>query len=235
MSFKTVFITGANRGIGLAFVHQLLARGDRVFAACRRPDAAHDLQRLADNHTRKLDILQLDVTDETSIAAAAKQVATGTTRLDWLINNAGYFDRGERWRKLSLAGMTRHLQVNTVGPALVTQALVDLLAAGREPLVVNLSSQLGSIGNRRGTGGGYGYNSSKAALTLLTRMLSFELATRGIRTLAIHPGWVRTDMGGSAAAVTPSDSVAGMLEVIGNLGRQDNGRFLTWQGEALPW
>ncbi len=226
-----LFLTGANRGIGLALVREALARGYRVFAGARHPDRARELQALAQTHPQHLDLIAIDVTDNASIAAAAQAVAAQTPRLDILINNAGVFPRGERLTTLDAQTMLHTFHVNSVGPMMVIQHFRPLLHHGAK--ILNISSQLGSLTRAGGTS--YSYNSSKAALNMLTRILAQELRSVRIIAVAVHPGWVRTDMGGPAAPLAPATSARGILDLAQRLRLRDSGEFFTWEGKKHPW
>lgn len=231
-------VTGANRGIGLAFVRQLLARGDRVVATCRHPGKATALNTLTGEYPGRLHVLPLDVADARSRAELVRELPlvygddVEKPVIDLLINNAGVLHSGERFGTLSAAHLEDSFRTNAAGPLLLTEALAPMLADGG--IVANLSSQLGSITNttRFGTPS---YNISKAAQNMATVLLAHALRDRGIRVVALHPGWVQTDMGGDGAQITVDASVTGLLRVIGNLSAADSGRFLDWRGEALPW
>ena len=235
---KHCLVTGANRGIGLAFVHKLLARGDRVIAACRHPGKATALNTLTGEYPGRLHVLPLDVADAKAREELVRELPLVCEHIDLLLNNAGVLHSGERFGSLSDAHLDDSFRTNVVGPLLLTQALAPLLAdaaADRQGArVVNISSQLGSIA-RTTRFGTPSYNISKAALNMATVLLSQALAERGIVVVAMHPGWVRTDMGGKDAHLEPAASVAGILEVAGKLDTTDSGRFLDWQGEPLPW
>jgi len=189
---------------------------------------------MADEHPDRLSILPLDVMDEASIASAKEMVRTQTDHLDLLINNAGVNPRGERLGDLEAETLLHTFHVNAVGPMMVTQQFLDLLRAGERSKIVNISSQMGSLIQKK-SGGSYSYCTSKAALNMLTRALAFDLRSEGIIVVAMHPGWVRTDMGGSHAPLSPAKSVSGMLRVIDRLRPADTGRFLTWRGRKHPW
>ena len=157
------------------------------------------------------------------------------------MNNAGINSRSVprdqanvRFGSLEPSGVLRMVEVNALGPVLVTQALVDLLQAGTRPRVASTSSWLGSIG-RKSSGGNYGYCASKATLNMLARAMAFDLAPLGITSVVFNPGWVATDMGGPRASLTPEQSVGGMLAVIDGLTPEDAGRFLQWDGTEHPW
>ncbi|WP_242108628.1 SDR family oxidoreductase [Luteimonas aquatica] len=233
-------VTGANRGLGLEFVRQLLARGDHVIAACRKPGKATALNKLAGDHPGRLHVLPLDVADPKSHVELARELPLvlgegedgAPARLGLLINNAGVLHSGERFGRLSASIVEDSFRTNAMGPLLLTQALADALADGAK--VANLSSQLGSIAgvSRFGTPS---YNISKAAQNMATALLAQALAPRGICVLALHPGWAQTDMGGSEATVPAAEAVAGLLRAIEAATPESSGRFLDWQGRALPW
>ncbi len=229
-----ILITGANRGIGLEFTRQYLARGERLFATCRNPQDATDLLVLSEQQPDRLTVLPLDVTDQPSIDLAHRQVQRQTDGLDVLINNAGIYVEGERPGRIDREAFRLTLEVNTIGPLMVTQAFLDLLEAGHQPRVVHLSSRMGSIGKKKG-GGDYSYSASKAALNMLARLLALDLRSKGIIVVALHPGWVKTDMGGPGATLDVSEAVQSMIDVIDGLTAADSGRFLQWDGGELPW
>ena len=230
-----VLVTGGNRGIGLAFVRQLLARGDRVVATCRQPGKATALNALAGEHPGRLRVLPLDVAEAKSRAELLRElplVLGDDGRLDLLVNNAGVLHSGERFGHVEQPVLEDSLRTNAVGPFLLAQALAPLLADGAK--LANISSQLGSIANthRFGTPS---YDISKAAQNMASVLLARALAERGIVVLALHPGWVQTEMGGAGAQVAPVDAVAGLLRVIDAATPAQSGTFVDWRGDALPW
>ncbi|NJL98459.1 MAG: SDR family oxidoreductase [Synechococcaceae cyanobacterium SM2_3_2] len=230
---KTALVTGASRGLGLEYVRQLAAKGYRVFAASRQPVEA--LSTLALDHPDQVEWLQLDVNDAASIQAAVAVVAAKTPQLDLLINGAGLgewitFGSSEKESFMAV------LETNTVAPLMVTQAFYPLLKAAGSSIVANMSSLLGSIGHKAElVKGGYAYSASKAALNLLTRYMSIELAEDGIIFAALSPGWVKTDMGGPEAPLTPTESIAGLIAVMEKLTPAMTGRFWHYDGSELPW
>lgn len=236
MTVRRVMVTGGNRGMGLEFVRQCLVRGDRVFAGCRNPGNAVDLQALSVAHPGRLAILTLDVTDEATIDASVETVRSQVDGLDLLINNAGAYPRGETPTTLNATTMLQAFHLNSVAPMIVAQRCLDLLRAGNHPKIVNISSKMGSLWWKEREGGGdYSYCSSKAALNMLTRTLALDLRSEGIIVVALHPGWVQTDMGGNAADLTPAESVGGMLKVIERLTEADTSKFFTWEGREHHW
>lgn len=231
---KSVLLTGANRGIGLEFSRQFLQRGWRVLASCRHPENAAELQSLENTFPERLTIYPLDVCNETQIHTAVKQVHAQVGKLDLLVNNAGIYPGAERLGTLDAATMLDTLHTNAVGPAMLAQAFAGLLKKGSESKIINITSGMGSI-SRAGRGGHYSYRASKAALNMLTRLLAAQLLASGITAVALHPGWVRTDMGGRGASLSKEQSVRSMIEVIEGLSLADSGRFLQWDGVELPW
>lgn len=224
-------ITGANRGIGLELVRQLLARKERVTATARMPAQADALQQLKGDFGDALQILPLDVGDDASIAALGS--ALGTSPLDVLINNAGIGSRD------NLASFTRKqalevYETNAVAPMLVARALLPALRANKHAKVVNISSLMGSVADNS-SGGSVAYRMSKAALNMATKCLSIELASDGIVVAALHPGWVKTDMGGTNAPVEIPDSAKGILKVIDGLEAEAAGTLIDFTGKTLPF
>lgn len=222
----TFFITGANRGIGLEFAQRLTARGDRVLATARKPDEAEELKATG------AVIFPLDVADDASLAALPGLVKGEP--IDILINNAGVGTKFTSIEALDGAELDRVFRINSFGPMLVTKALLPNLRAGVRKSVVNITSQLGSIANNAG-GSSYEYRGSKAALNMLTVCLSNELKPQGFTCIAIHPGWVQTDMGGANATLTPEQSVTSLIKVIDALEPGMTGKYLNYDGTGLPW
>jgi NAD(P)-dependent dehydrogenase (short-subunit alcohol dehydrogenase family) len=225
-------VTGASRGLGLEMTRQLLVRGDRVAAACRHPGRALALTRLAGEHPGRLHVLPLDLTEPRSIAEVAREVGALDLDIDLLVNNAGVLIEGERFGAIESKSLRESFSVNAEGALLLTQALNAQLADGAK--VVNLSSTLGSIA-RTDSLYSPSYSISKAALNMATRLLSIALNERGIIVVALSPGWVQTDMGGAGATLKSDASIASMLRVIDHLKSSDSGRFLTQNGETIPW
>jgi len=230
----SALITGANRGLGLEFAQQLLARGARVIAACRQPGRALKLTELAAAHPGHLHVLPLDLARERSIAGLAHEAGMLTDRLDALINNAGVLVSGERYGELNAKAFAETFATNVIGPLLLTQALTSLLEHGDAARVVNLSSDLGSHADTLAFNTP-SYAISKAALNMVTRLTAAELGPRGITVISLNPGWVRTDMGGARAPLAANESVAAMLEVIDGLKPGDSGRFLDYSGAEVAW
>lgn len=229
---QNVFITGANRGLGLALAHQFVANGDHVYATARQPEQATDLQTLAGDN---LTVLQLDVGDEASIASCAKALKSHTDSLDVLINNAGINPRGvQTFADVDAQTMMDVFYINAVAPLMVVRGLVDFLKNGTNSRIVNVSSQMGSM-DWMTRGGAYAYSPSKAGLNMVTRSMATDLKAQGITTITLHPGWVQTDMGGPNASITPQESAEGIFKLTQRLTAEDNGNFFKWNGDPHPW
>jgi NAD(P)-dependent dehydrogenase (short-subunit alcohol dehydrogenase family) len=238
---KEILVTGGSRGIGLEFTRQYLRKGHRIFAASRNPEESGELQDLKAEFDGRLSIHQLDVSAEDSRNRLFRQLPEEAEKLDILINNAGIASGNEKRRylfgDLDQDDLCRCLLVNSVAPLMMTQRFFPLLERGTRPIVVNMSSNSGSIAQKRGGGDtGYGYSASKTALNMMTKMLSHELREHGIIVVSLHPGWVRTTMlYCENAPLAPPESIGGMIGVIESLEMEDSGKFLDWQGNEVPW
>ena len=231
---RNCLISGANRGIGLEFTRQLLAHGEHVIAACRHPGKATAHNALAGEHPGRLHVLPLDVADPKSRASLVHDLplVLGDDRLDLLVNNAGVLHSGERFGHVEAAILEDSFRTNAIGPFLLAQALAPLLNDGAR--IANLSSVMASIASR-GEFRSPSYCASKAAQNMLTVQLAQAVAARGIVVLALHPGWVQTEMGGEHATVPTADAVRGLLQVVDGATPAQSGSFLDWRGGALPW
>lgn len=221
-----VLVTGANRGLGLEFVEQLQKKGYEVIGTARSPEKATELKATGAR------VEQLDVADAGSVASLAERL--NGAPIDILINNAGMLNRADSTlNTLDFDMMERSFQVNSLGPLRVTQALLPNLKAGTGKTVVSITSRLGSI--ELSNGGLYSYRTSKTALNQINKIFSSELASEGFTCVVMHPGWVRTDMGGASATLSKAESISGMLGVIENLSTASNGKFYNYDGQELPW
>jgi NAD(P)-dependent dehydrogenase (short-subunit alcohol dehydrogenase family) len=223
---STVLITGAGRGLGLALAHTLTHRGDTVIGTLRNPREQDALKVLG------AEIETLDVADDASIAALGERLKGRA--IDVLVNNAGVSSDAKRLAELTGDELARVFRINAYAPLLITRALLPSLRAGKRKLVMNVTSQLGSIANNTG-GSSYPYRASKAALNQLTRSMAAELGKEGFTCFIVHPGWVKTDMGGPGAPLSPEESAAALAERIEKAGPAVNGRFLNYDGKELPW
>jgi NAD(P)-dependent dehydrogenase (short-subunit alcohol dehydrogenase family) len=224
-------ITGANRGIGFGLTQAFAKRGDDVFATARRPDDADELQALAKSHPNVV-IVQLDVASKSSGKVLAE--AVGDEPIDVVINNAGRFSHIGSVGSFKFNGFLNDFTVNTVGPMRVVDAVLPNLRAADLAVVCNITSNLGSL-EQNETGDFYAYRASKAALNMVTRSLAADLRDDGIIAFVLHPGWVKTDMGGANAEITRDESVSGILNVLDNIGPDDSGSYRAWNGDTLPW
>jgi NAD(P)-dependent dehydrogenase (short-subunit alcohol dehydrogenase family) len=209
----SILITGAGRGLGFALVQAALAAGFRVVAGERQRSPS--LDRLVSQHPEQLFRVALDVSSAESVRSASERVRAELRSLDVLVNNAailppavqGTLDTLDVERSLEV------LDVNALGPLRVTQAFLPLLERGAQKLVVNISSEAGSIGDCWRSDN-FPYCMSKAALNMQTALLANHLKPRGFRVFAVHPGWLRTDMGGSRADLHPNDAASALLSLI---------------------
>jgi NAD(P)-dependent dehydrogenase (short-subunit alcohol dehydrogenase family) len=229
----SALITGANRGLGLEFARQYLADGWQVYAACRNPASASELRRLAEHRDHKLRILAMDVADPASIHAAATEL--DGQAIDLLLNNAGIIGpRGQTIGNIDYEAWANVLDANTMGPMRVSEAFVDNVARSERKLIVTLTSGMGSLADNT-SGGSIAYRSSKAAVNMVMRSLAHDLAPLGITCVVVNPGWVRTDMGGPHATLTPTESVTMLRHLIETLGPARSGKFFNYDGREYPW
>ena len=229
----TALVTGANRGIGLAFCRSLTADGWRVHACCRSVEKAKSLKALQDEVGKhRLDRHRLDVTDGLQVASLARDLLEEP--IDLLLNNAGIMGPRSGFGETDYDDWLKVLKVNTLAPMRVSERFADLVAASERKVIALISSDLGSIA-RNESSGLYPYRSSKAALNMVGKGLSVDLRDRGITVVMFHPGWVQTDMGGEEAQVTPKKSVAGMRRVIDGLTLEQSGEFFSFEGDPIPW
>jgi NAD(P)-dependent dehydrogenase (short-subunit alcohol dehydrogenase family) len=222
----SIFITGANRGLGLEFARQYAADGWTVVATCRDPSNATELKAL------DVEIIGLDVGDFTAIAGLRERLAG--RHFDILLNNAGIYGDRLAFGELDAASWEQVLKINAIAPLKLAEALLPQLLAGQRKLMVFITSMMGSVAQNSG-GGSYAYRSSKSALNAAVKSLSIDLAPQGVAALLLHPGWVKTDMGGANAAVEIKDSIVGMRRVIAQTKPGESLKFLDYQGTALPW
>ena len=229
----SALITGANRGLGFEFARQYLTDGWQVYAACRNPNSASELRRLADASGHKLRILALDVSDPASVKAAAEELDGQT--IDLLLSNAGVGGaRGQTVGNIDYEAWAKVLDVNTMGPMRVSEAFVDHVAQSDRKLIVTLTSGMGSLADNT-SGGSIAYRSSKAAVNMVMRSLAIDLAPRGITCVVVNPGWVRTDLGGAQATLTPAESVRALRRLIETLGPAQSGKFFNYDGGQYAW
>ena len=223
----TVFITGANRGIGLALAQHFGNLGFEVIGTARNPDKAAELKASG------AQLVQLDVTDQASVDAMAKKLAGQP--IDILINNAGVKGKDSKdMASVDVDNIEWILNVNTLGPVRVMKALFPNVQSGQRKTIVNISSTMGSI-ERNTWGCCAGYRASKTALNSINKTFAVDLGEQGVTFVVMHPGYVQTDMNDGGGNITTDQSAAGLMDVIIGLDASDNGKFYDWQGKELPW
>lgn len=232
---RTVVITGAERGLGLCLVRAFLADGAVVVAGKRADD--RNLRALG-AQGGKLTIVQMDVSDPGSVRAAGDWVASRFGSVDLLVNNAAVFPALKgvplEARDLGDGQLERAMQVNAFGPLRVTQRFLPLLERGAGKTIVEVSSEAGSIA-AAWRSSEFEYCMSKAALNVQTRLLANALGPRGYRIVAVHPGWMRTDMGGAEADIAPEEAARGVFRIATDPGSARNGEFVDYRGERMEW
>ena len=230
---KTVLITGANRGIGLEHVKAFAARGVRVFATARVPGEAVELHALSSAHAGGVMVLPYDAADPD---APARLKATLTnTPIDILLANAGMMgDRQTSFGAVDVEEVLQLVRINALAPLKLVEALADNVAQSTRKLIAFQSSLMGSVGDN-GSGGYYAYRVSKGALNMVAKSVANDLRSHGVIAVALHPGWVKTRMGGASAPVTLAQSVAGQQRLFDQLLPSDSGQFFNYDGKQLPW
>lgn len=224
----TVLITGANRGIGLEMVRQYAEAGDDVIACVRDPETATALKEVAGSVT----VEQLDLGDFDSIDRLCERV--GDRPIDILINNAGGVGgKHQGVDDVDVEEWHRHLDINAIGPLFLARALKPNMAASGDGKLMNVSSQLAA--STWPMGGMIIYSTTKAALSKITQVLAIDWKDEPITVAVMHPGWVKTDMGGPNADITAEESAAGIRNVIAGMTKADSGKFYKWNGEIHPW
>eukprot|EP00117_Sycon_ciliatum_P023362 scpid67771/ scgid19883/ Uncharacterized oxidoreductase C663.09c len=260
---KSILITGANRGLGLEFVKQILQKSDgatkHIFAAHRSPlgsDGTQQIEQLSKEHSGRVHLVQIDVTDQDTIKKAAQFVETivGGDGLNVLVNNSGVASWQTSLDDVTFETLDHHLKANTIGPILVLKGFHALLKRAAEvnkdmllgwqraavlyTTTIMASLELADKGNfsvENPMVRFYSYRASKGALNVLGHSLTPELSEQGIASLLFHPGWVRTDMGGEQGDLSPEESIAGVLNVAQRLDKDTNGKCVSWEGEIIPW
>ncbi|RUS91687.1 hypothetical protein EGW08_000513 [Elysia chlorotica] len=253
LSVRSVLVTGASRGLGLEFIRQLVAlpsAPELVIAACRDPASAANLQDIAKSHS-SVKVIKLDVEKDEDIESAFKetQAFVGEKGLNLLINNAGLNEKadGGGIYKAAREVIQRHFDVNVTGPIMISQKflpLIEMAASQKnskelnsQAAIIMISSAMGSQGItfKEGRGISLHYKCSKSAVNMGMILMSRELQDAGIFVNSLHPGWVRTDMGGPNADLTLEESVVGCLKEISSAREETNGKLVSWKGEILPY
>ncbi len=229
-----ILITGANRGLGLALTEKLLSEGHQIHAINRRE--SNDLLQLREKYPASLWLYRGDVRDESSIRQALETIAGQVGALDIVLNNAAVnMERsGPQLEQVDFSIYLSTYQVNSIGPLMVVKYALPLLRKGNKKLIVNFSSDAGSIG-ACGRTREYSYCMSKAALNMASRILQNALKEEGIKVLALHPGWFSSDMGGAEAPITPSEAADQIVKLVLNQPDLDGPIYVTAKGETLEW
>ena len=227
-----ILIIGANRGLGLEFVERYLESGDDVIATYRNEESSFDLIKMS-NERSNLKLLELDVSSNRSLNRFAENI--GDSPIDNFINNAGvYGPRNSSFGNVDEENWIPAIKINAIAPVLLTQLIIKNIRAGTDKKLSYITSKMGSIDDNKG-GGAYVYRSSKTALNAVVKSLSVDLENEDIVVALIHPGWVKTDMGGPNALIDKETSVRGMTEVISNLDISSTGNFYNYDGSIIPW
>lgn len=230
---NTILITGANRGIGHQLTKNYLAAGWHVIACCRDPKQADGLQKLKTAHPNQLNIQALDVGNEKEIQNLSMQLKNQP--IDILFNNAGLLGKeAGKLGDIKQSVCEEVLKINITAPLLMVQAFLKQVTQSQRKIIVNMSSHLASI-SLNDIGNHYVYRASKAGVNALTKSLSVDLKTAGVTVVSLDPGWVKTDMGGAEALLTPEESVAGLQNVLKNLSLNDTGSFISYDGKKVSW
>lgn len=228
-----VLITGANRGIGLQMVKSAVSKQWRVFACCRNPHEAEKLSEVTKMSGGLVSMHVLDIGDKAQIQALAYELRNET--IDILINNAGvYGSMDHRFGYVDDEDWIKTFRINTIGPMQVAEAFVENVARSERKIIASMSSKMGSMADN-GSGGCYIYRSTKAALNAVVKSMSIDLKPRGISCVLLHPGWVKTDMGGPYAEITTRESVSQLFHTLENVTLADSGSFYEIDGSIIPW
>jgi NAD(P)-dependent dehydrogenase (short-subunit alcohol dehydrogenase family) len=235
---STVLITGANRGLGIEFVKQYAAENWTVLATARDPEKARELKQIASRH-RTVSTHTLDIADDESIEELVDKL--DGKAIDLVIHNSGiYPQKGQKFGEIDYDGWRDALETNLFGPMRLTEALVQNIAASERKQIAAISSSMASLraiqgGSVAQAGVAYQYRTSKTALNMAMAVLATELAPRGISVVMIDPGWVKTDMGGPNAQLTPEQSISGIRKVLAGDPMEISGKFIGYDGVMRPW
>jgi len=229
---STVLITGANRGLGLEHVRQYAAKGWTVHACCRDPESAAELKDIAHDAEGRVILHRYDQASPEDAARLAEAVSEP---IDILFNNAGVSgDRTNQVFGRAAQTLNKVFDVNVTGALRLSEALAGHVERSQRKIIAMQSSQMGSIADN-GSGGVYAYRASKAAMNMVAKSMAEDLKDKGITVLALHPGWVRTDMGGPNGKISPAESVEGQQALLDTAGPAQSGGFFNYKGETLPW
>jgi NAD(P)-dependent dehydrogenase (short-subunit alcohol dehydrogenase family) len=243
---KTALVTGAYKGLGLEWCRQLGKKGYTVILTARRLDKARAAADALGEEGLTIVPKAVDVADEAQIANLAAEVEQEFGRLDLLVNNAGINSKDNPdevvvrkstfLSELDPEEVLKHISINSISPILMAKHFRNLLHRSDKPMVVSISSWLGSITTKDSMRGHYSYCTSKTALNMMNRAMSIELRAEGIIAIVVNPGWVQTDMGGQTADLTPDQSVGGLIDnVLEKITIEETGNFFQWDGTRHPW
>jgi NAD(P)-dependent dehydrogenase (short-subunit alcohol dehydrogenase family) len=233
---QNFFITGANRGLGLAITQVALNEGDTVLAGCRQPEKSEELKKLKAQYGSHLVLITLDVVSGASIKEAAALTAKAVPQVDILMNVAGISPgpANATLEQVDLEKCREAFEVNVLGPLQITRAFLPLLKKAKNPRVVHFTSGLASLAGK-GEGGFYAYGVSKTALNMLSRTMSFDLKKDNIVSVVLDPGWVQTDMGGPNAPLKPLEAATPIVKTAKELTLEKSGQFIYHDGKQLNW
>ena len=231
---ETVLITGVNRGIGLEFSRQLAEDGWCVLACSRDLEKSDALNKLAAEYPERITLYALDVTDHRQIEKLSQILANKP--IDLLINNAGVFpDINDRsFGQTDYDSWAHAFLVNTMAPLKMAEEFIAQITQSSRKTIVTITSKMGSVADN-GRGGSYIYRSSKSAVNMVIKSIAIDLESNDIISVLLHPGWVRTDMGGPSGLISVEQSVSGMLSVIREVTSADSGKFIAYDGQIIPW
>jgi NAD(P)-dependent dehydrogenase (short-subunit alcohol dehydrogenase family) len=227
-----ILITGSARGIGYELVKKYAQDGDTVYATTRSPEKADALNALAAEYAG-VHVMKMDVGDSASVAACAAEI--GEVPLDVVINNAGVWGglETQTFDNMDYDNWAFEFNVMAMGPWRVMQTFFDNVMASDQKKIITVTSQVGAHAYDHLVG--YSYASAKAAVNRLVTALSQEKAGTGVCIALMHPGWVKTDMAGDVADITPEESALGVHMVIAGMTEADSGKFMKWDGGIHPW
>ena len=230
---QTVLITGANRGIGLEHVRRYAERGARVFATARKPEEADELAALAKRHVDQVEVLSYDAMDDRAPAALKDRI--GDQPIDLMLANAGAMGtRRQSFGDVDVQAVLALIHTNALAPLKLAEALAENVARSERKIMAFQTSLMGSVGDN-GSGGAYAYRLSKVALNMVGRSVANDLRGRGIISVLLHPGWVRTRMGGPGGKISIEECVEGQQRLLDALTPEQSGRFFNYDGRELPW
>ena len=230
---KKILVTGANRGLGLGLVKKFLRNNEKVICTTRNISKSKELILCKEKYNDNLEICELDLLDKDSPNILSNFL--GDETIDLFINNAGVIGHSaQHFKSVSLNHWIDVLKVNLITPLLITQSIIKNVEKSSERKIYFISSKVGSIEDNK-SGGMYIYRSSKTALNQVVKSLSIDLKPLGISVISLHPGWVRTEMGGPNALISVEESVNGMVDVISNTSIINSGQFINYDGTRLPW